>query len=401
MTTTAEIIAIGDELTSGQRLDTNSQWISEQLGTIGIRVLFHTTVADDIASNIDAFHNAVKRTDIVVCTGGLGPTADDLTRQSIAEAIGVQLIQDDDALETIKAMFARRNREMPERNIVQALFPEGSQIIPNPHGTAPGVDLEVTTESGRSRIFALPGVPAEMKEMWTATVFPRIVESLPGPPTITTHHRIKCFGIGESDLEQRLPDIIRRGRVPTVGITVSKATITLRISATGADEDECRAISKSTEDTIHEILGDLVFGYGDDELQHVVARQLASKSLSIAVQETATNGLLSQWLNEIETFTNLSYASINPSKSYCGDDAKPSISADAEQLRCDTDSDLALIIGSVVAPTGNDDLPIVHMALAHADGVLCRTANYTGHPDILVARTAKQGLDLVRHHLLP
>ena len=121
MPTTAEIIAIGDELTSGQRLDTNSQWISEQLGTIGVRVLFHTTVADDINSNIAAFHNAVRRTDVVICTGGLGPTADDLTRQSIAEAIGLPLIRDDGALTTIKAMFSRRDRQMPERNVVQAV----------------------------------------------------------------------------------------------------------------------------------------------------------------------------------------------------------------------------------------------------------------------------------------
>ena len=400
MTTTAEIIAIGDELTSGQRLDTNSQWISEQLGTIGVRVLFHTTVADDINSNIAAFHNAVRRTDIVICTGGLGPTADDLTRQSIAEAIGLPLIQDDEVLSTIKAMFSRRDRVMPERNVVQALFPEGSLVIPNPHGTAPGIDLKVFFDDRSSRIFALPGVPAEMKEMWNDTVFPRIVGSLPGPPTITTHTRIKCFGIGESDLEQRLPDIIRRGRVPTVGITVSKATITLRITASGANEEECHAISQPTADTIHEILGDLVFGYGDDELQHVVAQQLESTNQTIAIQETATHGQLTQWLTELDNFDKLTTASIRPRQRYDGEDATTRITTDAAELRSASQSDLAIIMGSIVIPLHEDGIPVVHVALAHEDGVIHRTVNYTGHPDILVARTAKQGLDIIRHHLL-
>ena len=400
MTTTAEIIAIGDELTSGQRLDTNSQWISEQLGTIGVRVLFHTTVADDINSNIAAFHNAVRRTDVVICTGGLGPTADDLTRQSIAEAIGLPLIQDDDALTTIKAMFSRRDREMPERNVVQALFPEGSLVIPNPHGTAPGIDLKVTADDHSSRIFALPGVPAEMKEMWKDTVLPRIIDSLPGPPAITTHKRIKCFGIGESDLEQRLPDIIKRGRIPTVGITVSKATITLRITASGANEEECHAISQPTADTIHEILGDLVFGYGDDELQHVVARQLKNTNQTIAIQETATHGQLSQWLTELDDFDGLTTASIKPGQRYEGDDATTSITTDVVELRKTSESDLAIIIGSIVTPSHDHGIPVVHVALAHEGGVIHRTVNYTGHPDILVSRTAKQALDIIRHHFL-
>jgi len=400
MTTTAEIIAIGDELTSGQRLDTNSQWISEQLGGIGIRILFHTTVADDIKSNIAAFHNAVRRADVVICTGGLGPTADDLTRQSIAEAIGVPLIQDDDALTTIKNMFSRRDREMPERNIVQALFPDGSHVIPNPHGTAPGIDLQVSVDDTSSRIFALPGVPAEMKEMWNETVFPRIVASLPGPPTITTHTRIKCFGIGESDLEQRLPDIIRRGRIPTVGITVSKATITLRITASGANPEECQAITQPTADTIHKILGDLVFGYDDDELQHVVARQLNKTSQTIAIQETATNGQLSQWLTELDDFDRLTVASILPAQRYEGEAAQTRITSDAMELRNSTHSDLAIIVGSIAPPCNENGIPTVHIALAHQDGVTHRLVNYAGHPDILVARTAKQGLDIIRHHLL-
>src|SRR5687768_2432253 len=158
----AEIISIGDELTSGERLDTNTQWIAQRLNEIGIPVAFHTTVADDLAANVLVFRQACERADVIVASGGLGPTADDLTRQALAEMAGVELVQDDAALEHIRALFARRGREMPPNNLVQALFPRGSRVIPNPHGSAPGIDFEVSRAGGLSaRIFALPGVPAE------------------------------------------------------------------------------------------------------------------------------------------------------------------------------------------------------------------------------------------------
>src|SRR6476469_4803168 len=202
----AEIIAIGDELTSGQRLDTNSQWLSERLGEIGIPVAFHTTVGDDLENNIAVFRTAIERTELVVATGGLGPTADDLTRDAIAAAAGVDLVQDDAALAHIQSLFARRKREMPERNKLQAQFPRGSRVVPNPDGTAPGIDLTVR-RSGRSpaRVIALPGGPAEMSGMWQETVAPAL-RADQQDPHIIRHHRIKCSGVGESDLEARVPD---------------------------------------------------------------------------------------------------------------------------------------------------------------------------------------------------
>ena len=145
----AEIIALGDELTCGQRLDTNSQWLSQQLGDCGIRVLFHTTVGDDLDAGCEVFRQAIGRADVIVSTGGLGPTADDLTRECIAHACGVDLVCDEAALDHIRTLFARRGREMPERNEVQAMFPRGSRVIPNPHGTAPGIDM-LGPRDGRS-----------------------------------------------------------------------------------------------------------------------------------------------------------------------------------------------------------------------------------------------------------
>ena len=135
----AEIISIGDELTSGQRLDTNSQWLAERLLEIGVPVAFHTTVGDQLADNVLVFRQACERADVVVATGGLGPTADDLTRQALADLAGIPLVQDEASLAHIKALFARRKREMPPATVVQALFPQGSQPIFNPNGSAPGI----------------------------------------------------------------------------------------------------------------------------------------------------------------------------------------------------------------------------------------------------------------------
>ncbi len=237
----AEIISIGDELASGERLDTNSQWLSQRLAELGIHTLYHTTVADDLEANVAVFRLALERADIIVATGGLGPTADDLTRDAIAAAIGAELYLDQPSLDHIRGLFARHNREMPQRNVLQAKFPVGSRPIFNPGGTAPGILLEhERPERPACLLFALPGVPAEMREMFFATVGPAVVATLDQPRTIR-HRRIKCFGAGESQVEAMLPDLIRRGREPSVGITVHEATITLRITAAGRTADECLA----------------------------------------------------------------------------------------------------------------------------------------------------------------
>ena len=146
----AEVIAIGDEITSGVRLDTNTQWLSKRLGEIGIHVAFHSTVGDDLGDNVEVFRIASERADIVIATGGLGPTADDLTRHAISQMAGVELVKDQSVLDHIEKMYSRRGREMPPNNEVQAWFPVGSQIINNPEGTAPGIDFASTNGPGKT-----------------------------------------------------------------------------------------------------------------------------------------------------------------------------------------------------------------------------------------------------------
>src|SRR5690348_3541909 len=166
-----EILSIGSELTSGQNLDTNSQWLSRRLAEIGIPVGWHTTVADDLDANVEAFRIAAGRARLVLASGGLGPTQDDLTREALARAAGVELVLNELMLAQIEAMFRRRGRSMPERNRVQALFPLGAEPIPNDRGTAPGVWMRI----GGCAIAALPGVPPEMFHMFESQVRPRLL----------------------------------------------------------------------------------------------------------------------------------------------------------------------------------------------------------------------------------
>ena len=257
---TAEVISIGDEMTSGARLDTNAQWLSRRLGELGIQVTFHSTVGDTLEHNVDVFRTAAGRADIIVSTGGLGPTRDDLTREALAAMANVPLEMDHSAMEHIEQMFARRKRDMPDRNRVQAMFPQGSLQIFNPQGTAPGIDFSLPEQNcHQARIFALPGVPAEMKRMFDETVAPRILESK-GNQTEIKQHVMKFFGTGESDMETRLGPMIARDRQPRVGITVSTATISLRITATGTDAQDCQNQIDQTRTEIMERVSEFYFG---------------------------------------------------------------------------------------------------------------------------------------------
>ena len=180
------------------------------------------------------------------------------------------------------------------------MFPAGSRVIRDPHGTAPGIDMDVPRE-GRPpcHVFVLPGVPAEMFEMWNDSVAPAI-RGLPGPRRVIRRRKIHCFGAGESQIESMLPDLIRRGRQPTVGITASKATITLRIAAEGDSEAQCEAAIEPVAATIRQCLGMLVFGEEDDELQHAVLRQLRERGQTLATVEWGTAGMVADWLGHVE-----------------------------------------------------------------------------------------------------
>jgi len=414
----AEIISIGTELTTGAKLDTNSQWLSLELQAVGIPVTYHVTVADDFEANLAVVRSAVERSEIVLITGGLGPTLDDLTRDVLAQLTGTKLTLHEPSLEIIRGMFARRQREMPERNVVQAMFPEGSEPIPNRRGTAPGIYLELP-RPGRPpcRLAAMPGVPSEMKVMFHDDVLPRI-----RPPDaaglVIRHARVNCFGLGESAAEERLGDVTARGRDPEVGITVHEATITLRIVAHARAEFEALDKIAATKRIIYERMGEYAFGEEDEELEHVVVRLLREKKQSLAVAEAATGGLVAQRLTGVSGWADcfrgglvLSGAGWAAAQPWVSPDAAGTanlVSAAAartlaEGCRTRFGADWALAVGESSRTDDREDAadaPVVFIALAGRDGARAIELNIAGDPAITRSRVAKSVLNLLRLRLL-
>jgi nicotinamide-nucleotide amidase len=408
-----EILSIGSELTSGQNLDTNSQWLSRRLAEIGIPVGWHTTIADDLDDNIDAFRIATRRAGLVLATGGLGPTQDDLTREVLARVAGVELVLHEESLRQIEEMFRRRNRPMPERNRVQALFPAGAEPIPNDRGTAPGVWMRL----GDCHVAAMPGVPSEMFHMFEARVRPRLL-ALGLGGGVLVQRKINTFGAGESAVEEKLFDLTRRGHVPEVGITVGDATISLRILARAPTLAEAQAQTEPVERIIRERLGEMVFGVEDEDLQDAVVSLLASRRKTLSVAEGVTGGLVGERLASVPGasawFVGGVIAYDNRLKAeWLGVpqdllDAKGAVSAEVAEamaIGCRTrlGTDLAVSTVGVAGPEGaGPDKPVglVYVGLAWEGGASSVSFSWTGTRAEVQRRTAKLALNRVRLHLL-
>lgn len=394
----AEVIAIGDEMTSGQRLDTNSRWLSQQLGDLGVKVAYHSTVGDSLENCMDVFRIAGERANIVVMTGGLGPTADDLTRDVLANVSGCPLEFHPPTLKHIEAIYVRYNREMPERNKSQAFFPEGSRIIPNPEGTAPGIDLSWQPgPEHQSRFFCLPGVPAEMREMWNQTVAVE-VQKMTGNDEKIYHHVLHCFGTGESSMEEMLGDLTERGRDPIVGITASHATISLRISTRAADVENFKSKLRPTLEEIERRLGMLIYGANDQSLAEIVLNLLNQKSRTLSVADFGLGGALSWSLSES---AHLDEDRIEKLKVLRGCRTRRTPGRQLEEIaasnRNDFDSDVSLVIGPIEDVGG---VPTYSVVLDSEDTTLREAFTYAGHSSFRHLRSVKQVLNMLRLHLL-
>lgn len=395
----AEVIAIGDELTTGYRLDTNSRWISQQLCDLGITVMYHTTVGDDLDANIEVFANAADRADVIVCTGGLGPTADDLTRQSIASMAGVELELHQDQLEHLEAFFARRGRAMTPSNRIQAQFPNGSRVIPNPEGTAPGIEFRTSHTDSPATIFALPGVPAEMKQMFAATVEKKLM-ALTGEGNVIHHHVVRCFGSGESHIESLLPDIVKRGRDPLVGITASGGTISLRLTTRGLSVEHCLEKMAATQATIESALGDLVFGFNDDLLETVVTRKLKNANTQLAIRDAGLHGDVASML--LKSGADLPHTTAgNHSGTTTGQLlTQQDVLSEAKKLR-ERSAGGALVIGLLdqSETSTKSDHAEFSVALVDEKGTgVAETFSYSGHSATRQIIACKRVLNFLRLH---
>lgn len=294
----AGIISIGDELAIGATLDTNAQWLASQLTDLGIGVVEHVTVADDDAALADAIRRLATRLDLVITTGGLGPTLDDLTRQALADVAGQHLVEDQQALAEIRAWFRGAGRDMPDANRVQAMRPAGAGILSNAHGTAPG--LHLPGDNSRADVFCLPGPPREMVPMFHAHVARAI-----HPPAgrVVRTRVLRCFGIGESDLAGRLGNLMDRSRNPLVGTTVSGGVVSIRIRCEGDAPDAEQLIDEAMQESARRA-APYVFATGQATLAETVLQGLMAEGSTVATVESCTGGLVCKLLTDVPGSSN-------------------------------------------------------------------------------------------------
>jgi len=297
-----EVVAIGTELLLGTVVDSNSAWIGQQLAVAGIDCLRSVRVGDNHDRMVAALRESLERADAVICCGGLGPTQDDVTREAIAEVMGVELVRDDAVADVIRDLFAARGRRMPENNLRQADVPAGATVIPQTRGTAPGLICPVGEGGDDSPkvVYAVPGVPHEMQDMVLRAVVPDLRRRAGDTATIVSR-TLRTWGESESGLAELLDPRIRAldeahvaGRAaPTLAFNASGIEgIRVRITARGADEAEATALVAAEEAELRALLGDLVFGVDDESMEHAIGALLLERGLTLGVAESVTGGLV-------------------------------------------------------------------------------------------------------------
>jgi nicotinamide-nucleotide amidase len=408
----AEIIAVGSELLTPDRLDTNSLFLTAELNGIGIEVVRKTVAADDRDLLREVFREALGRVELIISSGGLGPTQDDLTRETVAELLGRKLQRNDAILHFIENRFRSMGREMPELNVRQAMVPEGAEILENPRGTAPGLWLE---DSGHF-IVLLPGPPRELKPLFREQVLPRLERRASG---IRLHQReIRVTGLGESHVEQRILPIYQRypGVTTTILAAPGETQIHLRIWT-----DDSQHAKKTLDEIVQgfEIaLTDRIFSEDGSSLEEVVAQELTLNNATIAAAESCTGGLLAQRLTSIAGSSSYFLGGVvcysNELKTTWADVppemilVKGAVSAEvavalAEGIRRKVGSTIGVGITGVAGPGGgSEEKPVgtVHVAISHAGGVKERGARFPGERENIRWQASQAALDLVRVHFL-
>jgi len=411
----ATTLSIGNELVLGQTVDTNSAWLSQRLASLGIDCIAHITVGDDQSAIAQAIDDAARRCDLLLITGGLGPTKDDLTRQALAQILGQPLEMNQLWLTRMQQIFQRLNRPMVESNRAQALIPRGAEMIENFAGTAAGIAAQFPSHP--CKIFAMPGVPVEMRAMFDRSIAPLLSGGSEAGVILT--HTLHTFGLGESALGEMLGDLMNRGRNPLVGTTVSGGIVSVRIASRQSSR---AAADEKLDETIaqcRKVLGDLIFGENEQTLPVVVAALLSSPTVRrVATAESCTGGLVAKMLTDVPGSSQyfhrgwITYSDQSKSEllgvdpdliAAHGAVSEPVVAAMADGARRQSSADFALAISGIAGPDGGTPAkPVgtVCIALAHSSGQIVRTFGFPGDREMVRDRSAKMALTLLRFYIL-
>jgi nicotinamide-nucleotide amidase len=408
----AEIIAVGSELLTPDRIDTNSLFLTEELNKLGIEVLRKTIVGDNRELLAEAFRDALARVPVVIASGGLGPTEDDLTRETVAELLGRRLLRNEAIVRAIEARFRSFKREMPSVNLRQAMVPEGAEVLENSWGTAPGLWLE---DKGRM-VALLPGPPRELKPLFLERVLPRLQRRTSAVRMF--HRELRVTGLGESHVEERIRPIYTRYRDVNTTILATPGEVQIHLRRWSDNAADVNVILDEIVRSFELALGDRIFAHAAIPLEEIVAQLLIDHRTTIAAAESCTGGLLAERLTRIPGSSNYFLGGVvcysNEMKTTWADvpqeliAAKGAVSGEvaialAEGIRRHVRSTLGVGITGIAGPGGGtEEKPVgtVHIAVAGPGGVKEKLAHLPGDREAIRFYATQLGLDMVRMHFL-
>jgi nicotinamide-nucleotide amidase len=408
----AEIIAVGSEMLTPDKIDTNSLFLTEELNKLGIEIVRKTVVGDDRALLLEAFRDAVNRVPLTIASGGLGPTEDDLTRETVAELLGRKLVRNDAIVRAIEARFRSFGRQMPDTNVRQAMVPEGAEPLDNPRGTAPGLWLE-----DRDRTIALlPGPPRELKPMFREQVLPRLQRRV---SSVRMYHReLRVTGLGESHVDSLAGPIYTRYPEVQTTVLASPGEVQIHLRAWTADSAHADALFADIERGLDLALTDRIFSRDSSPLEEVVAQELLKQNATIASAESCTGGLFAERLTTIAGSSAYFLGGVvcysNEMKTAWVDvppemiATKGAVSSEvaialADGIRRRVGSTLGVGITGIAGPGGgSEEKPVgtVHIALASATGMRERALRFPGDREMIRMQASQAALDMVRVHFL-
>ena len=408
----AEILTIGDELLIGETVDTNSTWIAHALDEVGIQTIKITTISDQIDQIKNSLQNSLESADLVICTGGLGPTHDDISKKAIAEFFDDHLIFNPSVYNNIKTLLARFGKDVSELNKTQAMVPSTCKVIQNLRGTAPGMIMQ----KGEKMVVSLPGVPHEMRGLMQSEVIP-LIQSLTSGGII--HRYLMTFGVVEADLAVKLESLINNlNEAVKIAFLPSPGHVKIRFSSrTNSPEDGLPLIDAAKKD-FQNVLGNCVFGYDKETMESVVARLLTNSGKTIATAESCTGGALASKLTSVPGSSTYFLGSIiaysNEVKEKqlqisreilqtVGAVSKDVVEAMAENVRVKFSSDFALSTSGIAGPDGGtEDKPVgtIWIALATNDKVVSKKLNLGFNRKVNISLTSDHAMDMLRKELL-
>jgi len=406
----AEILAVGTELLMGQIVNTNAQYISERLNSIGVNVYFHSVVGDNPKRLENSIKLALERSDLVVITGGLGPTKDDITKEKVAEVFNRKMVLHEESLKRIKDYFIKLGREMTDNNAKQAYFPEDSIIIENNKGTAPGCIIE----SENKVVIILPGPPREMQSMFDESVVPYLQKNS-GYKIVSKYLRI--FGIGESTLEEMIMDLVDKQEDVTIATYAKMGEVTVRLTCKSKLSEEGFNKICPFEEEIIKRLGSYVYSTENENLEKVVARMLLDNNLTIAIAESCTGGLI---CSKLVSVSGISKAFNRGIVSYSNDSkiedlgvnkdtiknfgavSKETAIEMAEGIQKLAGSDIGVSITGIAGPgggTAKKPVGLMYIALAYKGNTVYKKLNLSGDRERIINVASLHTFDLIRRQI--